>query len=409
MKQRIKNILRPPYQFVRYVALRFIAHRHFKAIELNDGLNIERVTSQSPSFFGYYNVSPENKKGQILFCTPIADTDRVALYYRNDDKDMLIGETAAHNWQQGCMSQWGYTNTTRAYYNRYNSATDTYECAVYDTEQQREIDVLPMPINALSKQEDYALSLNYDRLAVMRPDYGYFCHKNIELPSNDTDGIWHIDTATKETTLIISLQQLIDLKPVDTMIGATHKVNHIDIAPDGSRFMFLHRWVGPKGRFMRLITANADGSDLYILNGDKMTSHSYWVNNTHIISFCHTPETGDAYVMFEDKTANHFKVSQKLPVTDGHPSTIRGGEWTVTDTYPGHDAMSRLYLYNIATDNLICLGRFYQPLKFKGTGRIDLHPKWNMAGTKVYFESGHNGKRNLYAINISNLIKETKS
>lgn len=70
MKQRIKNILRPPYQFVRYVALRFIAHRQFKAIKLNDGLNIERVTSLSTSFFGYYNVSPENKKGQILFVHP---------------------------------------------------------------------------------------------------------------------------------------------------------------------------------------------------------------------------------------------------------------------------------------------------------------------------------------------------
>ena len=270
---------------------------------------------------------------------------------------------------------------------------------------QKEIDTLPMPVYALSKQEDFALSLNFDRLAVMRPDYGYFCHKNLEMPMNDADGIWHVDVATKEVKLIITLQQLIDLKPVETMEGARHKVNHIDISPDGKRFMFLHRWVGPKGRYMRLITANADGSDMYILNGDKMTSHSYWVDNNRIVSFCHTPETGDAYVMFEDKTDNRKLLSKKLPVTDGHPSTINQGEWMVTDSYPGHDAMSRLYLYNIKTDKLICLGRFYQPLKYKGPGRIDLHPKWNMQGTHVYFESGHDGKRRLYSINVESLLK----
>lgn len=156
---------------------------------------------------------------------------------------------------------------------------------------------------------------------------------------------------------------------------------------------------------MRLITANADGSEMYILNGDKMTSHSYWVDEKRIVSFCHTPETGDAYVMFEDKTDNRKLLSSKLPKTDGHPSTINNGEWLVTDSYPGHDAMSRLYLYNIKTDDLVCLGRFYQPLKYKGPGRIDLHPKWNMQGTRVYFESGHDGKRRLYSINVEPLLK----
>lgn len=405
MKQRIKNLIRPAYRFTRYTILRFMVRRQFSAYKSTENLTVERISPQKISFFGYYNVSPENTEGQVLFCSPIADTDSVALYYHDGDNETLIGETRAHNWQQGCMSQWGYTNTTRAYYNRYNQSTGSYECAIFDTDKNCEIDSLPMPINALSKQEDFALSLNYERLALMRPDYGYFCNKNIKLPSNDNDGIWHIDIATKETRLIISLQQLIDIKPVDTMAGAQHKVNHIDIAPDGKRFMFLHRWVGPKGRFMRLITANADGSDIYILNGDKMTSHSYWTDSNHIVSFCHTLETGDAYVMFEDKTPHHKTLSSQLPTTDGHPSTINNGEWMITDTYPDKAAMSRLYLYHIPTDRLITLGRFFQPLKFQGTGRIDLHPKWNMAGDKVYFESGHNGKRCLYSINVSSLIK----
>ena len=34
------------------------------------------------------------------------------------------------------------------------------------------------------------------------------------------------------------------------MVNSKHKVNHIDIAPDGKRFMFIHRWIGPKGDFI---------------------------------------------------------------------------------------------------------------------------------------------------------------
>lgn len=405
MKKLLKAVLRPPYSYMRYIVQRYVKNRYFSAADVYpEGLMAETVSDSVMSYFGYYNVSPENDKGQVLYCIP-SGKDKVTLCYHDSEGEHRIGDTEAYNLQQGCMSQWGYTNPNRAYYNRYNRGTDSYEGVIFDADANQEIGVLPMPIYALSKQEDYALSLNFDRLAVMRPDYGYFCHKNIELPSNEDDGIWHVNVATGEIKLIITLQQLIDMKPVATMEGARHKVNHIDISPDGKRFMFLHRWVGPKGRYMRLITANADGSEMYILNGDKMTSHSYWVDNSRIVSFCHTPETGDAYVLFEDRTENRKLLSQKLPVTDGHPSTLNGGEWMVTDSYPGHDAMSRLYLYNIKTDNLICLGRFYQPLKYKGPGRIDLHPKWNIQGTKVYFESGHDGKRRLYSIDVEALLK----
>ncbi len=405
MKKLLKAVLRPPYSYMRYIVQRYVKNRYFSAADVYpEGLMAGTVSDSAMSYFGYYNVSPENDKGQVLYCIH-SGKDKVTLCYHDSEGEHRIGDTEAYNLQQGCMSQWGYANPNRAYYNRYNRMTDRYEGVIFDADTNQETGVLPMPIYALSKQEDYALSLNFDRLAVMRPDYGYFCHKNIELPNNEDDGIWYVNVATGEVKLIITLRQLIDMKPVATMEGARHKVNHIDISPDGKRFMFLHRWVGPKGRYMRLITANADGSEMYILNGDKMTSHSYWVDNRRIVSFCHTPETGDAYVMFEDRTENRELLSQKLPVTDGHPSTINGGEWMVTDSYPGHDAMSRLYLYNIKTDNLICLGRFYQPLKYKGPGRIDLHPKWNMQGTKVYFESGHDGKRRLYSISVDKLLK----
>lgn len=261
-----------------------------------------------------------------------------------------------------------------------------------------------MSIFALSKQEDYALSLNFDRLAVIRPDYGYFCKKDKALPDDENDGIWKIDMRTLDTKLIITLEQLKKMRSDESMKDAKLIVNHIDISPDGSRFIFLHRWVGPKGRFMCLITADSDGKNLYILNGDKMTSHSWWVNDRTIISFCYTEKFDNAYVFFKDLTDNVTKVSDKLPTVDGHPSTTKDGQWLITDTYPDSARMSRLYLYNIPYDKIFFIGRFYQPLKYTGTNRIDFHPKWNMNEDAIYFESGHTGKRKLYSVSIKLML-----
>ncbi len=407
MKKALRKILRPPYAYLRYLTLRYLKNRQFKPFELYDkSLDVSAVCGRHRvSYFGYYNVSPENDKGQLLYIVP-EKKGRVGLYVSDPVAgEKKIGETSAFNWQQGCMPQWGYANRNLVYYNLFDEVSDSYQCAVYDVLLGKETARLPMPVYSLSKQEDYALSLNFERLALMRPDYGYFCRHNVVLPDNRDDGIWKIDIADKEAKLIITLQQLIDLKPVATMEMAMHKVNHIDISPDGRRFMFLHRWIGPQGRFMRLITANADGSDIYILNGDKMTSHCFWTDSKSIVSFCNTPEFGDAYTLFTDQTGDYEKISDSLPPTDGHPSISPNGQWMITDTYPGNDGMSRLYLYNMRTDEVSCLGRFWQPLKYDGPKRIDLHPKWNRSGDRIYFESGHDGHRKLYVMNLPQCLK----
>ncbi len=389
-------MIKAPAIWMRYLYLRFVKKRLYRPYYSNFHIGI--VSTREVSFFGYYNVSPENSSGDIVYCSPTVK-GAVDLHVKIKGIDRVIATTQSYNLQQGCMEQWGYTHDKNLYYNHFNAATQSYEAVKVNVETGLK-ETFPLPIYSLSKQEDFYLSLNFERLAKMRPDYGYSCKQVDFLPDNERDGIWRVGMSTKTVKLIISLQQLIDLNPSDTMQGAQHKVNHIDISPDGKRFMFLHRWIGPAGRYMRLITAKYDGSDLFILNGDKMTSHSFWRDSNHIVSFCHTEQYGNAYVEFTDCTAQVRKLSDKLPIRDGHPSTFYN-EWMVTDTYPDLSRYSRLLLYNLNTNELIELGRFYQPLKYNGAKRIDLHPKWNRNGTKVYFESGHNGKRSLCYMDVS--------
>lgn len=397
------NIIKQFLIYCRYLAYRYLRERLFSNFYIDKRAQIEKVFQEKETLFGYYNLSPENRKGEVLG-SDFANNPDVAVLLKKEGVTTKIGVTQAFNFQQGSMLQWSYQNDDIVYYNRYNKETDSYECVCYNTKKAQIVDVLPLPVCCISRDGSYALSLNFERLAKMRPDYGYFCRKDVELPPLNEDGIWKIDLASKKVSLIITLEQLKDLQYVETMDGANHKVNHIDIAPDGKRFMFLHRWVGPQGRFMRLITADENGENLYILNGDKMTSHSYWYDNKKILSFCYTPEYGNAYTAFIDQTNQKELTSKDLPTEDGHPSVSPDKKWMVTDSYPGLGRMSKLLLLNLETKQLTLLGRFYQPLKYNGTERIDLHPKWNLKGDKIYFESGHNGFRNLYCIKIKSIV-----
>ena len=65
-----------------------------------------------------------------------------------------------------------------------------------------------------------------------------------------------------------------------TMEGAKQKFNHLLFSPDGSRFIFLHRWTGPKGRETRMYTATPEGKDVRIIDDNGSTSHFMWRDTT---------------------------------------------------------------------------------------------------------------------------------
>jgi hypothetical protein len=403
LKQYVKNsFLYPWLARLRYFLHRYIRNRQFRSYSLAPGVQINQFGTKI-SFFGYYNISPSNQVGDILFLEVEQEASRASMIEQasimlriSSGETRQIARTVSWNWQQGCMLQWLPGSNGNILFNDYDPAADRYIAKVVDISGDP-VARYDIPVNNISKCGSFALSLNYDRLAKMRPDYGYFNKKDQTLPPDDQDGIWYLDLKTGDYKLIITLESLKNLYYTPTMDGADHKVNHIDINPEGSRFMFLHRWVGPQGRYMRLITANPDGTDLCILNGDAMTSHCCWMNNDEILSFCDYKEER-GYFKFIDRTQNVSIFSSEMPKVDGHPSISPNGEWIITDSYPDKARMSYLYLYSIKNDQVVKLGRFHQSLSYKGEMRVDLHPKWGIDSKTIYFESAHCQFRKLYVI-----------
>lgn len=394
----------------RYWMHRYLKQGFWSPHETSLPVNDVPTILDKPHFFGYYNLSPTNLRNELLYCTAdgehIRESERhqsSVIYIAENAKPTEIAKTKAWNWQQGCMLQWMPPKYDLIIHNDYDQLIDRYVSRLIDFNGHM-LRTYSLPVYSISRTGKFALTLNFDRLALLRPDYGYFNRKPEALLPDGQDGVWRLDLENGDVNLIITLEQLKGIKPTDTMDGADHKVNHIDINHSGTRFMFLHRWVGPQGRFMRLITAAGDGTELFVLNGDKMTSHSCWRNDNEIISFCHVEGSGNGYYRFVDQVSGAVLVSENLPKEDGHPSTSSNGRWMITDTYPDRARMAWLILYDMQNDEIITLGRFYQPLRYNGEMRIDLHPKWAKDEKSIYFESGHEGKRRLYWIDISQIV-----
>ena len=229
--------------------------------------------------------------------------------------------------------------------------------------------------------------------------------------SYEEDGIWRIDLETGESELILSLAHFISLNHNKTMDKSPHKINHIMYSPLGKRFVFMHRWIGPYGKIDRLYTANTDGSELYCLADDKMVSHYFWLDDKHLIAWARKEPVGDKYLLLKDNS-NDFEMIGKDILNiygDGHPHVHPGKKWIITDTYPNKARIRELLLYNLKTNRLLAVGAFLSPLKYHKACRCDLHPRWNPDGTKISIDSAHEGFRNSYIIDVTNLFQNVAS
>lgn len=400
----LKNsYLGTPLIKIRYLLYRYVKNRQISSHFVFDKNVLNSVDKDRINFFGYYNISPENEEGDILYLKVTNEDVRGSLVEPSqimlkdkEGKITKIAKTKVWNWQQGCMLQWLPKDNKHIIFNDLDNSSDNYISKVID-KSGRIIKMYTIPIYSVSKTGKYALSLNFSRLAAMRPDYGYFNLPFNNLPPDNEDGIWYVDLKTGTTSLLLTLEQLKAFSYVKTMYDAKHKVNHIDIAPDGSKFMFLHRWIGPKGRFTRLVVCNKNGSNLKILNGDTMVSHCCWLNSSEILAFCNYK--GDVgYYKFDLNTETAMLYSKLLPRVDGHPSISPDGKYIITDTYPNLSRFSSLCLFNIEKEEIKKVGDFYQSLRYNKEIRCDLHPKWDTSGNKIYFESTHQGNRKLYEL-----------
>src|SRR5690606_17198107 len=115
-------------------------------------------------------------------------------------------------------------------------------------------------------------------------------------------GIWRVNLETGRSDLIMSIAEIARLGTIPKPApGIKHYFNHLLFNPDGSRFVFLHRWRYPDGkRLTRMLTANAYGSAVRVIDYNGLTSHFIWHDSQHILAWSNQPSNGTAFYLFED-------------------------------------------------------------------------------------------------------------
>jgi len=416
--------------------------------------SIFKTPNNGHYFFGYYDKSPFDRDNQKLLAMRAGFMDRMQTKddileigyfdWQNSNEFISLTETKAWNWQQGCMLQWiGPDYKNRIIFN--DRIDNKFVSVIMDIETRKKT-VLPMAVYTVRSDGKYALCIDNERHYWFRGGYSYQgienrCKKEL---LDKKDGIWLLDIERKEVMQIINIGDLLNIKPLSNMKGATHYLEHLMFGPDGKRFCFLHRWqIADGGIYARFYTANMAASDICLLNDSGRMSHFCWRNENELLAWCGLPTpvnqlrkyksalkffikpflplyhklihdnssfskiiTGDSYVLFQDKTVIKNRIAPDKLREDGHPSFCPvNSDLFVSDTYQNEAGFRRLFLFNMQESKILDIAKLKSSPMLDDTGfRCDLHPKWSYNGRYVSVDTVNEGFRQMYVFDVSAIV-----
>lgn len=389
-----------------------------------------KALTQGPPFhwFGYYDkleFDPTDRymlTNQISFegRTPAPDDEiKVGMIDTKDgNKWTELGTTTAWGWQQGCMLQWVPGSDSKVLWNDRGDGHYVSHILDIKTGEKR---TLPRPVYSLSPDGKWAVTTDYARIDYCRSGYGY---SGIDDPAKEhkapkDSGIWRMNLETGETELIFSLADAVaQAHPTIDLNEKWNWFNHLLIAQDSKRVIFLHRWRDevdiPRekksgGFTTRMFTINIDGSEPFILEPSGLVSHFIWRDPEHLVAWAKPDAEKEARVIiYKDKTREYNKIAPDVITKDGHMTYVphTNNEWMLCDTYPtGVRRAQTPFLLHIPTSKYVSLGDFPSPVEYKGEFRCDLHPRCSNDGRRVIIDSPHGGNgRQVYEIDISGIV-----
>ncbi|MFN0121704.1 MAG: hypothetical protein ACKV2V_14520 [Blastocatellia bacterium] len=427
--------------FTQALGLALTGLTHTSFVKAEETLPPVRRLTSGPKFhwFGYYDKWQFDPAGRyVLGCevdfqhrspTP-DDVIRVGMVdLQNGGKWIELGETRAWNWQQGCMLQFVPGSKTDIIWNdRVRDGAEERFVAHILNIKTRKRRTLPAPIYALSPDGRTAVAPDFRRLNDCRPGYGYagIVDPFRAQPAPDQAGIWKMDLRSGKRELIVNFAEIAALpyqeksRPFhNDPVKAKHWFNHLLFAPDGQRFLWLHRWrefetqsrdtVARGGFSTRMFTANVNGGDRYIVDPYGGTSHFIWRDPQHIAAWAWHPSLGqERFYLFKDKTGKVEPIAPEVMTVNGHNTYLPGfnNRWILNDTYPDKERKQHPYLYDTQSGKRHALGHFHSPPEYTGEWRCDTHPRFSPDGTKVVIDSVHEGLgRQMYLIDVSRIVK----
>lgn len=410
-------------------------------------------------FVGYYNICPWSKDQSKIVAHRINFADRfptgteeisLGTIDIESSEFNCIARTKAWNFQQGAKLQW--LTLSRQECLVHNDFEGGDACTMVRDTRGNVVRKIGLPFYSISPVGKYAVGINFQRINLCRPEYGYpVLGSEREQINDECDGLWLIDLETGENKVILTIDRLTKEYP-----ALKRKENTLDyfihavFNPQGDRLLFLHRFLREDGiTHTRLFTIGTNGGDLRLLM-EGMVSHFDWLNNTTILAWAGTRSllaqnedasifakvkgaflkslkpiyyalgkprflmvriVGDSYHFIDDSATPDIRPFRKgLFLTDGHCTFSNNaalGKWLLTDGYPDRSWKLPLYLYDMEKNFAYEIAKFPCPKEFDGDIRVDLHPRFNVDCNQVCFDFVNDSKRSIGIMDVFSVTKRS--
>ena len=351
-------------------------------------------------FFGYYDISPFNiDTDEIIYNNLVEHENKMHLMLSSlsSGEEREIAETRAWNWQQGCRLRWMPNTSREVIFNDFNGSD--YFSRILNVESKEER-IINAPLYDITQDGHYGLSIDFDRLGVKRPGYGYTCRQYNETEHNMTEeGIELVDLTTNKKQMILTYLDIQQIFGCNTGNLKNNYLNHLCFSPSGRQFLFFWLTVDESFHKAFLLVHNLDTHETKLLENQEIVSHYVWKDNDNIICAAVDNMKRWHYYIYNISTGQKRLLNPSVLNVDGHPS-IFSDDIILTDTYPDLMGFQKLYFANTNKGGSEKILEIYSNCIIEGEKRTDLHPRLNSNKSLVCIDSNQNDFRNLLIISL---------
>lgn len=385
--------------------------------EIYSDFPVRRISPEGEDcFFGYYDLQAYDKTGNYHLCSRVKFIDRLP----NKDDVMELGvidlksgayhvfeETTAWNFQQGALLQWHGAKDNVVFY---NSRKGEEYVTVQHNLQSGEKSFSRAAAN-ISQDGKYGLGINFNRIFDFRPGYGYAGVKDpfYDVLAPTEDGVWLIDMETGGEKLILNYQDMLAQSKLEHCDGKKFLVNHITFSPSGEKFLLLLRDFPRPGMVdwkTTMLISDREGN-AYPLLKETFISHYHWKDDTTVAVYCNIDGKGGLYEIDVTTGAHHEIKSQYFADNrdDIHCLYSPDRRYIIGDCYPFKSDYRRVYLADLQTEEVRQILQVSTIFPSVDDIRCDLHGRWRPDGTGFSFDSTHTGRREVYEVDLSSIMK----
>lgn len=320
-------------------------------------------------------------------------------------------QTRCWNFQEATMAHWlAWAPDTFTY----NDCVDGHFVTIIYNWKTKEKRVVPYPVSAVSPDGLWAISINYARLRLTRPDYGYGGSGQDPGIGNvwpHDDGLFLVNLKTGEGKLIVAIDSVKDRMPKIKSPNGMAYFCHTVFSRDGKRVFWLARNVEKfattqKGTTWETtaFTCNRDGSDVQRCFPDGWAgSHFNWRDDqTMVITAQYLNKQTWCHVLFTVGSKEYRRIGGGLLDWDGHCVFSPDQKWMTTDGYWDVFNERQLAIVRMSDEAVKSLGTYFVPESYRDNySRCDLHNRWRRDNRQLGFNSVHEGTRQVYVMDVT--------